>query len=72
MQKPPHWVGKRFQDRFVVAPEKKKVKKPVGLKTRPAWLWQDRLGMSLAVCCGMAGCQGRSQLSTGWRFSVEQ
>jgi hypothetical protein len=28
--------GKRFRDRFVVASEKKKVKKPAGLKMRPA------------------------------------
>ncbi len=57
MQKPPRRVGKQFQDHFVAAPEKKKVKKPAGLKMRPAWLWQDRLGMSPAVCRGEAGCR---------------
>jgi hypothetical protein len=50
MQKPPHRVGKRFQDCFVVVPEKKKVKKPADLKTRPAWLRQGRLGVSPEVC----------------------
>jgi hypothetical protein len=35
MQKPPRQVGIRFQDRLVAAPEEK-VKKPAGLKTRPA------------------------------------
>jgi hypothetical protein len=35
VQKPPSRVGKQFQDRLVAAPAKKKVKKPVGLKTRP-------------------------------------
>ncbi len=57
VQKPPRWVGKRFRDHLVAAPRKEKVKKPVGQKTRPAWLQQDRLGVSLAVCCGNAGCQ---------------
>jgi hypothetical protein len=57
MKKPPCRVGKQFQDRFVAAPEKKKEKKPVGLKTRPAWLRQDHLGMSPAVCRSDAGCQ---------------
>jgi hypothetical protein len=57
MQKPPRRVGKRFLDRLVAAPMKEKVKKPMGLKTRPAWLRQDRLGASLAVCHGYAGCQ---------------
>jgi hypothetical protein len=33
MQKPPHRVGKRFWDRFVMEPERK-VKKPAGLQTR--------------------------------------
>jgi hypothetical protein len=40
----------------VAAPEKK-VKKPAGLKTRPAWLQQDRLGANPAVCRGDAGSQ---------------
>ncbi len=57
VQKPPCWVGKRFQDHLVAVPEKKKVKKPAGLKTRPAWLRQDRLGVNPAVCGGNAGCQ---------------
>ncbi len=57
VQKPPRWVGKRFQDRRVVAPEKRRVKKAAGLKTRPAWLQQDRLGANPAVCRGDAGCQ---------------
>jgi hypothetical protein len=35
VQKPPRRVGKRFQDCFLAVPEKK-VKKLVGLKTRPA------------------------------------
>jgi hypothetical protein len=34
VQKPPHRVRKRFQDRRVVASMKEKVKKPAGLKTR--------------------------------------
>jgi hypothetical protein len=34
MQKPPRWVGKRFQDHLMEAPEER-VKKPVGLKMRP-------------------------------------
>ncbi len=42
VQKSPCRVGKWFRDRFVVAPEKKKVK---------------RRGASLAVCRGNAGCQ---------------
>ncbi len=42
MQKPPRWVRKRFRDRRMAAPEKKKVNKPAGLETRPAWLRQDR------------------------------
>ncbi len=57
MQKPPRRVGKRFRDRLVAAPEKRKVKRTVGLKTRPAWLRQDCLGVSPAVCRGDAGCQ---------------
>ncbi len=48
VQKPPRRVGKRFQDRHVAAPEKRKVKKPVGLKTRPPWLRQERLGANTA------------------------
>jgi hypothetical protein len=56
-QKPPCRVGKRLQDRFVAAPEKKKVKKPAGLKTRPAWLRQDCLGANLVVCRRVACCQ---------------
>ncbi len=56
LQKPPRRVGKRFRDRLVVAPEGK-VKRPAGLKTRPAWLQQDHLGANPAVCRGDAGCQ---------------
>ncbi len=56
VQKPPRQVGKRFRDRLVAEPEGK-VKKPAGLKTRPAWLRQDRLGVNPAVCRGDAGCQ---------------
>ncbi len=56
VQKPPHWVGKRFRDRLVAAPEEK-VKKPAGLKTRPTWFQQDHLGANPAVCHGDAGCQ---------------
>jgi hypothetical protein len=56
VQKPPRRVGKRFRDSFVAAPEKKKVKKPVGLKTRHAWLQQDRLGTNPAVCHGDVSC----------------
>jgi hypothetical protein len=50
MQKPPRRVGKRFRDHLMAAPEGK-VKKPVGLKTRPAWLRQDRLGARRGVHC---------------------
>ncbi len=57
VQKPPRWVGKQFRDRLVAVLEKEKVKRPAGLRTRPAWLRQDRLGASPAVCCGDAGCQ---------------
>ncbi len=57
LQKPPRQVGKRFRDRHVAAPKKKKVKRPASLRMRPAWLWQDRLGASPAVCRGDAGCQ---------------
>jgi hypothetical protein len=56
VQKPPRWVGKQFWDRLVAAPEKK-VKKSAGLKTRPAWLRQDHLGMDPSVCRGDVGCQ---------------
>jgi hypothetical protein len=56
VQKPPCQVEKRFWDRLVAAPEGK-VKKPAGLKTRPAWLGQDRLGANPAVCRGDTGCQ---------------
>ncbi len=56
VQKPPYRVGKRFRDRLVVALERK-VEKPAGLKTRPAWLRQDRLGANPAVCRDDAGCQ---------------
>jgi hypothetical protein len=48
MKKPPRQVGKQFWDHFVAAPEKRKVKKLVGLKTRPAWLRKDHLGASPA------------------------
>jgi hypothetical protein len=54
VQKPPRQVGKRFRDRLVVALEEK-VKKPAGLKTRPAWSRQDRLGAKPAVCRGDTG-----------------
>jgi hypothetical protein len=57
VQTPPRRVGKRLWDCFVAAPEKKKVKKPVGLKTRPAWLRQDHLGVSPMVCRSVMGCQ---------------
>jgi hypothetical protein len=60
VQKPPRRVGKWLWDRFVVAPEKKKVKKPTGLEMRPALLRQDRLGttrrsavVSQAARCGV-------------------
>jgi hypothetical protein len=56
VQKPPRRVGKRFRDHLVAAPEEN-VKKTAGLKTRPTWLWQDRLGANLAVCHGDSGCQ---------------
>ncbi len=59
MQKPPRRVGKRFRDRLVAAPEKEKVKRPAGLRMRPAWLRQDRLGVSPAVCRGDAGAARR-------------
>jgi hypothetical protein len=75
VQKPPRWVGKRFQDHFVAAPEKK-AKKPAGLKMRPAWLRQGRLGANLAsaavtlstrlsVCCraGLEAAEGDDLVS---------
>jgi hypothetical protein len=58
MQKPPRREGKQFQDCLEAAPERK-VKIPAGLKTRPAWLRQGRLGAKPAVCCGDAGCQAQ-------------
>jgi hypothetical protein len=62
VQKPPCWVGKWFWDSLVAALGKK-VKKPAGLETRPAWLRQDHLGMNPAVCRGDASCQAwRPQL----------
>jgi hypothetical protein len=57
MQKSSRQVGKRFRERLVEAPKKKKVKKPAGLKTRPAWLQQDRLGASPVVYRSDAGFQ---------------
>jgi hypothetical protein len=56
VQKPPRRVGKRFWNRLVAVLEEK-VKKPAGLKTRPAWLRQGRLGANPVVCRGDAGCQ---------------
>ncbi len=53
-KKPTRQVGKRFWDHHVAAPEKKKVKRSAGLRTRPAWFRQDRLGESPAVCRGRA------------------
>jgi hypothetical protein len=61
MQKPPRRVGKQFRDRLKVAPEGK-VKIPAGLKTKPAWLWHDRLGANPAVWRSDAGCQDRCPL----------
>jgi hypothetical protein len=43
VQKPPRRVGKQFRDRLLVAPEKEKVKRPAGLRTRPTWLRQRGL-----------------------------
>jgi hypothetical protein len=48
---------KRFRERLVAAPEVK-VKKPAGLKTRPAWLRQDCLGANPAVCRRRHGLPG--------------
>ncbi len=63
VQKPPRRIGKQFREYLGAAP-KEKAKKPVGLKMRPAWLQQDRLGASPAVCraawlgvCGRAGLE---------------
>jgi hypothetical protein len=56
VQKPPRQVGKRFRDHHVAALGKN-VRKPSGLKTRPAWLRQDRLGVNPAVCRSDTGCQ---------------
>ncbi len=64
MQKPPRRLGKRFRDCLEAAPERK-VKIPVGLKMRPAWLGQDCLGMNPAVCRGDVGYQARRPLL--WR-----
>jgi hypothetical protein len=65
VQKPSRRVGKQFRDRLVAAPEEK-VKKPAGLKTRPTWLRQDRLGVNPAVCHGDAasrpGISGHASL----------
>ncbi len=61
--KPPRWVGKRFRDRLETA-LKRKVELPAGLKMRPAWLRQDRLGANPVVCCGDAGCQALSKISS--------
>jgi hypothetical protein len=70
VQKPPPWVGKRFRDRLVAAPEEK-VKKPVGWKTRPTWLQQDRLGANPAVCRSDAGCQAwRLWPCKPWRLTA--
>ncbi len=63
MQKPPHRVGKRFRDHLEAA--LKEVKIPAGLKTRPSWRQQDRLGACPAVGrgartarLGVPGCPG--------------
>jgi hypothetical protein len=40
-----------------VAASKENAKKPAGLKTRPPWLRQDRLGANPAVCHDDVGCQ---------------
>ncbi len=64
MQKPPHRVGKQFRDCFKAAP-KRKVKKPAGLKMRPAWLRQDCLSTNPVVCRGDAGCQALRPLLVG-------
>jgi hypothetical protein len=47
MQKHPRRVGNWFRDRLEVTPERN-LKIPAGLKTRPAWLRQDRLGANPA------------------------
>ncbi len=51
VQKPPRQVGKRFWDRLVAAPGKKKVKRPAGLRTRPAW----SAAATRAARCGIRG-----------------
>jgi hypothetical protein len=58
-------LEKRFLDRRLAAPEKEKVKKPVGLKMRPAWWQPDPLGACPAVSrsiatarCGVRFCAG--------------
>ncbi len=61
VQKPPCRVGKRFRDRLVVAPKKKKVKKSAGLKTRPARqsavaTWAARHGVH--CCAGLKAADG--------------
>jgi hypothetical protein len=65
VQKPPRQVGKRFWDCLVAAPEGK-VKKPAGLKTRPAWSWQDawvRTRQSAAAArAARCGAHGRASL----------
>jgi hypothetical protein len=48
---------KQFLDHCLAAPEEGKVKKSAGLKTRPAWWWQDHLGTCLAVGHGVTDCQ---------------
>jgi hypothetical protein len=68
VQKPPRRVGKRFRDCRVAAPMEMKEKRPAGLRTRPAWLLQDRLGASPAVWSAVAtraarrGVRGRASL----------
>ncbi len=66
MQKPPHTVGeKQFSGIFLAAPAAM-VKKPAGLKTRPALKQLDSLGrwrvewpscLGPVVCHGIWGCQ---------------
>ncbi len=54
VQKPPHWVGKRFRVCLMAAPGKKKVKKPGGLKTRP-------------IGCGRTAWAQTRQSAAAWR-----
>jgi hypothetical protein len=65
VQKPPRRVGKRFWDRLVAAPGKK-MKKPVGLKTRSAWLRGGRLGAdrrsAAAMQAAKLGVRSRASL----------